>query len=105
MALIERMLAGALAVVAVLQWRGWPHDDTGLPRRIARVACALAVGYSTTLAFTAAYAAGGWGEGHPVSIAFAITGMVVGLLGSVALCRLLRLYPLPAHAASKARIA
>ena len=52
-----------------------------------------------------ALAAGGWGEGHPVSIAFAITGMVVGLLGSVALCRLLRLYPLPAHAASKARIA
>lgn len=98
-------LLGALAVVAVLQWRGWPHDDTGLPRRIARVACALAVGYSTTLAFTAAYAAGGWGEGHPVSIAFAITGMVVGLLGSVALCRLLRLYPPPAHAASKARIA
>ena len=38
-----------------------------------------------------------------MSIAFAITGMIVGLLGSVALCRLLRLYPPPAHAASKAK--
>ena len=67
------------------------------------MACALAVGYTTILAINAAYAAGGWAEGHPVSIAFAITGMIVGLLGSVALCRLLRLYPPPAHAASKAK--
>ncbi|AKC87807.1 phosphatase PAP2 family protein [Pseudoxanthomonas suwonensis] len=92
-------LLGALAVIAVLQWRGWPDDATGLPRRIARVACALAVGYGTTWAFTAAYAAGGWAEGHPLAAVFATAGMLVGLLGSVALCRLLRLYAAPAPAA------
>lgn len=86
-------LLGALAVVAVLQWRGWPSDRAGLTRRIGRVVCALAVGYGVTWAFDALYAAGGWTDGHPVSILFGASGVALAFLGSIALNRALSLYP------------
>jgi len=86
-------LSGALAVIALLQWRGWPDDSASLTRRTGRVVCALAVGYGVTWAFDAAYAAGGWAEGHPVSVLFGAAGIVTALLGSVGVCQLMRLYP------------
>ncbi|MGY0559434.1 phosphatase PAP2 family protein [Luteimonas sp. A277] len=88
-------VVGTLLCIGVLMRLGWPDGDTGWPRRVARVACALVLGYGVTWAFSAAYEAGGWPDRHLMAFFFAVGGFTVALLGTVAVARWLGLYRSP----------
>lgn len=88
-------VAGVLLCIGALARSGWPGDRVGAVRRLARVACALALGFGIIWGLEAAYAAAGWPERHPGAFVFSAGGFAAVLLGTVAAARRLGLYRPP----------
>ena len=93
-------VAGVLLCIGALARFGWPGDDAGGLRRLARVACALALGFGFIWLLEAAYAAIGWPDRHPGAFFFSAGGFVAVLLGTVFISRRLGLYLPPPVAAA-----
>lgn len=94
-------VAGVLLCIGVIARSGWPGDDVGAPRRLARVACALALGFGIIWLLEAGYAATGWPDRHPAAFFLSAGGFAAVLLGTVAVSRRLGLYrPPPAGRAA-----
>lgn len=88
-------VAGALLCIGALGRFGWPDDHANTLRRLARVACALALGLGIIWLVEAAYAAIGWPDRHPAAFFFSAIGFGAVLLGTVAISRRLGLYGPP----------